>query len=69
MSDLERQDSIQNGQGAQEDVYPLVALKNVVVFPHNSQALVIGREKMVRAVEEAMMKPNHTLVAVMQRST
>jgi len=69
MSDLERQDSIQNGQGAQEDVYPLVALKNVVVFPHNSQALVIGREKMVRAVEEAMMKPNHTMVAVMQRST
>ncbi len=71
MSDSERQDSIQEGQETQDGnvVYPLVALKNVAVFPHNSHALVIGREKMVRAVEEAMMQPNRTLIAVMQRST
>ena len=69
--DSERQDIVQNGQRAWEvnEVYPLVALKNVVVFPHNSHALVIGREKMVRAIEEAMMQPNRTLVVVMQRST
>ncbi len=71
MSDLERQDTIQSGQSARDGsgVYPLVALKNVVVFPHNSHALVIGREKMVRAIEEAMMRPERTLIAVTQRST
>lgn len=71
MSDSERQDIIQNGQRAWDgsEVYPLVALKNVVVFPHNSHALVIGREKMVRAIEEAMMQPDRTLIAVAQRST
>jgi len=71
MSDSERQDSVQNGQRVREanEVYPLVALKNVVVFPHNSHALVVGREKMVRAIEEAMMQPDRTLVVVMQRST
>ena len=71
MSDAEQQDIVQNTHRARDenDVYPLVALKNVVVFPHNSHALVIGREKMVRATEEAMMQPEHTMVAVMQRST
>ena len=66
MSDSERQDTTQK---AGNGVYPLVALKNVVVFPHNSHALVIGREKMVRAFEEAMMHPDRMLVVVMQRST
>jgi len=71
MSDLERQDIVQSGQRARNGnvVYPLVTLKNVVVFPHNSHTLVIGREKMVRAIEEAMMQPDRTLVVVMQRST
>ena len=71
MNDAEQQDIAQNAHRARDenDVYPLVALKNVVVFPHNSHALVIGREKMVRATEEAMMQPEHTMVAVMQRST
>ena len=71
MNDAEHQDIVQNVQRAQDEngVYPLVALKNVVVFPHNSHALVIGREKMVRATEEAMMQPEHTMVVVMQHST
>ncbi len=59
----------QNVQRDESDVYPLVALKNVVVFPHNSHALVIGREKMVRATEEALMLPARTMVVGMQRST
>jgi len=71
MSDVEHQNIAQNAQRVQEgnEIYPLVALKSVVVFPHNSHALVIGREKMVRATEEAMMQPEHTMVAVMQHST
>lgn len=51
-----------------QDEYPLVALKNIVAFPHNRQALGIGREKMIRAVEEAMMRPDRLLIAATQRS-
>lgn len=46
--------------------YPLVALKSIVVFPHNRHALAIAREKTVRAVEEAMMRPERLLVAATQ---
>ncbi len=72
MSEAEHQGITSNAQrneSNESNVYPLVALKNVVVFPHNSHALVIGREKMVRATEEALMRPAHTMVVVMQRST
>ena len=50
------------------DRYPLVALKSIVAFPHNRQALPIAREKTIRAIEEAMMQPKHILVAMTQRS-
>jgi ATP-dependent Lon protease len=64
MSEQERQD---NAQGTRE-AYPLVALKNIVAFPHNRHALVIAREKTVRAIEEAMMQPDHLVIAATQRS-
>ena len=50
----------------EHEVYPLVALRNVVVFPHNSHAITVVRDKTVRAIEEAMMRPNHTLIASKQ---
>src|SRR5258708_5399635 len=49
------------------EMYPLVALKNIVVFPHNRHALAIAREKTVRAIEEAMMRPDRILVTATQR--
>ena len=49
--------------------YPLVALKNMVVFPRTRITLSMGREKSVRAIEEALMQPEHILVAVCQRDT
>ncbi len=48
--------------------YPLVALVSIVAFPHNKQALPIAREKTVRAIEEAMLRPDRTLVAATQRN-
>jgi ATP-dependent Lon protease len=41
---------------------------SIVAFPHNKQALPIAREKTVRAIEEAMLRPDHTLVAATQRN-
>jgi ATP-dependent Lon protease len=64
MSEQERQDVVSESN----EEYPLVALKNIVAFPHNRQALPIAREKTVRAIEEAMMRSDKTLVAATQRS-
>lgn len=64
MNDQERQDAVHN---TNEQEYPLVALKSIVAFPHNRQALGFAREKTVRAVEEAMLRPDHLMVAVTQR--
>ncbi|GAC1365464.1 MAG: endopeptidase La [Ktedonobacteraceae bacterium] len=64
MNEQERRDVMQESN----EEYPLVALKNIVAFPHNRQALPIAREKTIRAIEEAMMRSDRTLVAVTQRS-
>ena len=72
MSETTRQDAIaemrQRGwdEQVEHEVYPLVALKNIVVFPHNSNAITVAREKSVRAIEEAMMRSSHTLIASKQ---
>jgi ATP-dependent Lon protease len=46
--------------------YPLVPLKNTVVFPHTRMTLTIGREKSVRAIETALAN-NRLFVAASQR--
>src|SRR5436189_1328727 len=50
-----------------EEVYPLVALKNMVAFPREAMTLAIARGKSVRAVEEAMMRPDRALITASQR--
>ena len=52
----------------QSETYPMVALKNMVVFPRTRITLAIAREKSVRAIEEAMMRPDRSLVASSQRT-
>ena len=72
MSETTRQDAIpemrQRGweEQTEHEAYPLVALKNIVVFPHNSNAITVAREKTVRAIEEAMMRRNQMLIASKQ---
>src|ERR1700680_4554355 len=59
----------QEPQNAAQDTsqgYPLVALKNMVLFPRTRMTLAIAREKSVRAVEEAMMRPDHALITSAQ---
>src|SRR2546421_3296681 len=64
MTEQERQDVSEDTQ----EVYPLVALKNMVVFPRTRMTLAIAREKSVRAVEEAMMRPDRALITASQRN-
>src|SRR5581483_7660443 len=62
MSIQEHQDIVQESS----ETYPLVALKNMVVFPRTRMTLAIAREKSVRAIEEAMMRPDRALVTASQ---
>src|SRR5258708_1766971 len=39
----------------------------MVVFPRTRMTLSIAREKSVRAVEEALLQPDHTLIVATQR--
>ncbi|MEO6887847.1 MAG: endopeptidase La, partial [Ktedonobacteraceae bacterium] len=57
----------QETQQETPDVYPLVALKSMVVFPRTRMTLAIAREKSIRAVEEAMMRPDRYLITASQR--
>src|SRR2546425_1046941 len=63
MSEQERQEIPQDT----DEAYPLVALKNMVVFPRTRMTLAIAREKSVRAIEEAMMRPDRALITACQR--
>src|SRR5437764_31443 len=62
MSEQERQEIPQDT----DEAYPLEALKNMVVFPRTRMTLAIAREKSVRAIEEAMMRPDHALITASQ---
>jgi ATP-dependent Lon protease len=66
VNEQERKETYQDTHEAGES-YPLVALKNMVVFPRTHMTLAIAREKSVRAVEKAMMQDDHWLVVAAQR--
>lgn len=64
MSIQERQETVQDT----DETYPLVALKSMVVFPRTRMTLAIAREKSVRAIEEAMMRPDRSLITASQHN-
>src|SRR5690606_33215349 len=42
--------------------YPLLPLKNVVIFPRNVVTLLVGRTRSIQAVEEAMTRDRKVVV-------
>ncbi len=64
VSEQERQQG--NTDTPISEPYPLVALKNMVVFPRTRITLSMLREKSIRAVEEAMMHFGRMLVTASQ---
>jgi ATP-dependent Lon protease len=45
------------------EVYPVLPLRDIVVFPHMIVPLFVGREKSIRALEEVMKGDRHILLA------
>jgi ATP-dependent Lon protease len=51
-----------NGHGLLRDRYPLLPLKNVVIFPRNVVTLLVGRARSIQAVEEALATDRRVVV-------
>jgi len=60
MSDIETK-SPQNPGG--QDVYPVLPLRDIVVFPHMIVPLFVGRERSIRALEQVMREDKQILLA------
>src|SRR6516225_1541177 len=51
------------GVPSDNNVYPVLPLRDIVVFPHMIVPLFVGREKSIRALEEVMKADKHILLA------
>src|SRR3990167_9409283 len=54
--------------GSAKKSFPIVALRDGIVFPQTENALLFGREKSVRAIQESLQS-DKKVVLVMQRSS
>ncbi len=54
---------------AQGEIYPVLPLRDIVVFPHMIVPLFVGREKSIRALEEVMRSDKQVLLATQQNPT
>ncbi len=59
MTDTPRQIDVPSGEGT----YPVLPLRDIVVFPHMIVPLFVGREKSINALEEVMRADKHILLA------
>ena len=51
----------------QVDTYPVLPLRDIVVFPHMVVPLFVGRDKSVRALED-VMKDDKQILLVAQKN-
>ena len=49
--------------------YPVLPLRDIVVFPHMIVPLFVGREKSIRALEEVMRADRFILLATQKNAT
>ncbi len=52
----------------EKNIYPLMPLRDIVVFPHMVAPLVVGRKKSIQALEEAMEKRTEILLVTQMDS-
>ena len=51
------------GTASGENVFPVLPLRDIVVFPHMIVPLFVGREKSIAALEEVMTSDKQILLA------
>src|ERR1700726_2139564 len=57
------------GLPAGDDVFPVLPLRDIVVFPHMIVPLFVGREKSIRALEEVMRSDIYILLATQKNAS
>lgn len=50
-------------------LYPLMPLRDIVIFPHMVAPLVVGRKRSIQALEDAMEKKTDILLVTQKKST
>ena len=50
-------------------LYPLMPLRDIVIFPHMVAPLVVGRKRSIQALEDAMEKRTEILLVAQKDST
>ena len=53
----------------QKELFPVLPLRDIVVFPHMIVPLFVGREKSVRALEDVMKDDKQTTIRGRTRFT
>ena len=59
----EQSDKVKVGDGS--ELYPVLPLRDIVVFPHMIVPLFVGRDKSINALEEVMRSDKHILLAAL----
>ena len=54
--------------GRDRDSYPVLPLRDIVVFPYMIVPLFVGREKSINALEEVMRSDKHILLAAQKNA-
>ncbi len=54
--------------GTEGDSYPLLPLRDIIVFPHMVVPLFVGREKSISALEQAMSQDKEILLAAQKKA-
>ena len=53
--------------GGESELYPVLPLRDIVVFPHMIVPLFVGREKSIKALEEVMQDDKQILAGDAKR--
>src|SRR5687768_15886142 len=53
----------------QSSVFPVLPLRDIVVFPHMIVPLFVGREKSIHALEEVMKDDKHILLVAQKNAS
>ena len=54
--------------GGEEELFPVLPLRDIVVFPHMIVPLFVGRDKSINALEEVMRSDKHILLAAQKNA-
>ena len=56
-------------ENSQNTVFPVLPLRDIVVFPHMIVPLFVGREKSIHALEEVMKDDKHILLVAQKNAS